>query len=56
LTIRFLFAYDAAASNAKIQSKEKAMTIGQMMLGEFDQVVSAVSALPHRHRRISPPV
>jgi len=37
LTIRFLFAYDAAASNAKMQSKENAMTIGQMMLGEFDQ-------------------
>jgi uncharacterized damage-inducible protein DinB len=36
LTIRFLFAYDSHAAISNF-AREEVMTIGQMMLGEFDQ-------------------
>jgi uncharacterized damage-inducible protein DinB len=36
LTIRFLFAYDSLAPHSDF-AREEVMTIGQMMLGEFDQ-------------------
>jgi uncharacterized damage-inducible protein DinB len=36
LTIRFLFAYDSGAPISNVE-REEIMTIGQMMLGEFDQ-------------------
>jgi uncharacterized damage-inducible protein DinB len=36
LTIRFLFAYDSPAPHSDF-AREEVMTIGQMMLGEFDQ-------------------
>jgi uncharacterized damage-inducible protein DinB len=36
LTIRFLFAYDSRAPHSDF-AREEVMTIGQMMLGEFDQ-------------------
>jgi hypothetical protein len=47
LTIRFLFAYDSPAPHSDF-AREEVMTIGQMMLGEFDQEMQSTRKVLER--------